>query len=59
MIASQFGAECAAVLHHGSPAKFAAPDDERFSKQAALLQVLDQRGGTLVRCRRNFSWSSE
>ena len=29
-------------------AELAAPDDERVVEQAALLQVLDQRGGGLV-----------
>ena len=30
------------------PPKLAAPDDQRFVQQAALLEVLDQGGGRLV-----------
>ena len=37
-----------APLHHRRAAEFAAPDDERVVQQAALLQVLDQRGAGLV-----------
>ena len=37
-----------ALLVHRRAAELAAPDDERLVEQAALLQVLDQRGGRPV-----------
>ena len=37
-----------AALHHRRAAELAAPDDQRVVEQAALLQVLDQRGAGLV-----------
>ena len=44
MIAAQkLGA--AARFVQGRPAKFAAPNDQRVIEQAALFEVLDQRGG--------------
>ena len=33
---------------HGRAPEFSAPDDQRGIQQAALLQVLDERGGCLV-----------
>src|SRR5262249_30651563 len=38
----------AVTLGHGSPAKLAAPDHEGVVEHPALLQVLDECGGTLV-----------
>ena len=46
-----FGMMVAAVvaaLHHRRAAELAAPDDQRVVEQAALLEVLDQRGAGLV-----------
>ena len=37
-----------AALHHRRAAKLAAPDHQRVVEQAALLQILDQRGAGLV-----------
>ena len=37
-----------AALHHRRAAELAAPDDQRVVEQAALLQVLDERGAGLV-----------
>ena len=37
-----------AALDHRRAAELAAPDDQRVVEQAALLQVLDQRGAGLV-----------
>ena len=42
-----------ARLAHRRAAEFAAPDDQRVVQQAALLQVLDQRGGRADRPRGN------
>ena len=36
------------ALGHRRAAELAAPDDQRVVEHAALLQVLDQRGGGLV-----------
>ena len=42
-------AAVAAALHHRRAAELAAPDHQRVLEQAALLQILDQRRGSLVR----------
>ena len=36
------------VLHHRCPAKFAAPDDQRFIEHSALLQIFDQSGDRTI-----------
>src|SRR5882762_1754668 len=36
------------ALDHGGAAKFAAPNHQRIFQEAALLQVLDERRGSLV-----------
>src|ERR1051325_5785573 len=38
----------AIALRHGCPTELAAPDDERIVQHAALLEILDQRGGGTV-----------
>src|SRR5687768_3055383 len=36
------------VLHHGGAAKLAAPHDQRFVQQAALLKINDQPGDRAI-----------
>ena len=44
-----------AALDHRRAAELAAPDDQRVVEQAALLEVLDQRGAGLVGVLRSSS----
>ena len=39
---------CIAALTVDRPAEFAAPDDQRILEQAPLLEILHQRGRTLI-----------
>ena len=48
MIAAQFASGVRIAFHHRRAAEFAAPDDQRVVEQAALFQILDQRGAGLV-----------
>ena len=41
-------ASAARALHDGLPAKFTAPNDERFVEQAALFEILQKRGDGFV-----------
>ena len=41
-------------LSHGSPAEFAAPDDERVIQQSALLEVSNERRRSPVHVERDF-----
>ena len=45
-----------AALHHRRAAEFAAPNHQRVFEQAALLEILDERGAGLVGVR-DSSWS--
>src|SRR5579871_3244783 len=45
VVAAQAATERGIGLNHWGTTEFAAPDDERFVQQAALLQVFDQGGG--------------
>ena len=48
MVAAQLAARIGIALDHRRAAEFAAPDHERVVEQAALLEVLDERGAGLV-----------
>ena len=41
-------ASVVSALHHRGAAKFAAPDEERFIEQSALLEIEDEGGAGLV-----------
>ena len=48
VIASEDGALGGASFAEGSATEFAAPDNQRVVEQAALAQIVDQRGDRLV-----------
>ena len=45
VVAAQAAAQRGVGLDHRRAAELAAPDHQRVVEQAALLEVLDQRGG--------------